>query len=118
MPELVGSAAQGKPVIWRHPLSVRADGTEGHKMRAGTLRTDLGHFRRPEAARKGELNFVGYFLIAQDQDGMFLECRTRRRICGVVRGDIRKHHAAQFGGTSWTQRHYVYRRVLPCYYSR
>ena len=85
-------------------------------MRTGTLRADLGYFRRPEAARKGELNFVGYFLIAQDQDGMFLECRARRRICGVVRGDIRKRHAAQFGGKSWTQRHDVHRQVLPCYY--
>src|SRR5437899_5727485 len=113
MPELVGSAAQGKPVIWRHHLSVKADGTEGHKMRTGTLRADLGHFRRPKAARKGELNFVGHLLIAQDQNGMFLECRTRRRICRIVRGNIRKRHTAQFGGESWTQRHDVHRQVLP-----
>src|ERR1700693_3198556 len=102
MPELVVFAAQRKPVIWRYDRSVRADGAEGDKMRTGTLRADLGHFRWPEAARKGELNFVGHLLIAQDQDGMFLEGRTRRCIGGIVQGDILKRHPAQFGGEPWT----------------
>ena len=70
MPELVGLAAQGKPVICGHHLSVRSDGRENHKMRAGALRADLGHFRRPEAARKGKLKFVGHLLVAKDQYGM------------------------------------------------
>src|ERR1700730_648113 len=113
MPELVGLAAQGKPVIWRYDRSVRANGTQDDKMRTGTLRADLGHFRWPEAARKGELNFVGHLLIAQDQDRMFLEGRARRRICSIVRGDILKRHTAQFGGEFWTQRHDVHRQVLP-----
>ncbi len=45
-------------------------------MRTGALRADLGHFRRPEAARKGELKFVGHLLVAKHQNGMFLEGRA------------------------------------------
>src|SRR5260370_23383414 len=118
MPELVGFAAQGKPVIWRYDRSVRADGTQDHKMRTRTLRADLGHFRWPEAARKGELNFVGHLLLTQDQNGMLLKGSAHRRICGIVRGDIRKRHTAQFGGESRTQRHNVHRQVLPVIIAR
>src|SRR5258708_20179301 len=63
MPELVGLAAQRKPVIWRHHLSVRADGREDHEMRARALRADLGHFGRAEAARKSKLELVGHLLV-------------------------------------------------------
>ncbi len=84
MPELVGLAAQRKPVIRRHHFSVSADGGEDHEMRAGALRTDLGHLRRAEAARKGELKLVGRLLVAKHQNGMLLESRAHRRIDGVV----------------------------------
>src|ERR1700738_3800074 len=73
MPELVGLAAQGKRALWRYARSVRAKGTQDDKMRTGPLRADLGHFRWPEAARKGELNFVGHLLIEQDHDRIFRE---------------------------------------------
>src|ERR1700694_3765739 len=116
MPELVGFAAQGKPVIRGHYLSVRADGAEDHKMRTGTLRADLGHFRRAEAARKGELKLVGHLLVAKDQNGMLLEGSARRRICSIVRGDIRKRSTTQFGGEPRTQRDDVHRQVLPVFY--
>src|SRR6202022_1736930 len=115
MPELVGLAAQGKPVIWRHHLSVRADGAEDHKMRSRTLRADLGHLRWAEPARKGELKLVGHLLVTQDQHGMFLEGCARGRIGGVVRGDVGKRHAAQFSGESRTQRDNVHRQVLPVF---
>src|ERR1700687_1489821 len=85
-------------------------------MRASTLRADLGHFRRAEAARKGELKLVGHLLVAKDQNGMLLEGSARRRICGMVRGDIRKRNTAQFGGESRTQRDDVHRQVLPDFY--
>src|ERR1700676_4258807 len=117
MPELVGLAAQGKLVIWRHHLSVRADGTEDHKMRSRTLRTDLRHLRWAEAARKGELKLVGHILLTEHQNGMFLEGRARCRIGGIVRGDIGKRQAAQFGGESRTQRDNVHRQVLPVSYA-
>ena len=113
MPELVGLAAQGKPVIWRHHLSVGADGAENHKMRTGSLRADLGHFRRAEAARKRQLKLVGHLLVAKHQNRMFLESCSRRGIGCVVRGDIGKRHAAQFGGKSRTQWHNVHRQAFP-----
>src|SRR5450755_4652651 len=116
MPELVGLAAQGKPVICRHYLSVRADGAENHKMRAGALRADLGYFRRPEAARKGKLKFVGHLLVAKDQNGMLLEGSTRRRISGIVCGDIRKRRVAHLRAESWTQRDDVHWQSPPCCY--
>src|ERR1700732_4491372 len=63
-----------------------------------SLRADLRDFRRSEAARKGELDFVSHILVAKHQNGMFFEGRARRRVGGVVRSDIRKGHPAQFGG--------------------
>src|SRR3979490_3242881 len=116
MPELVGLAAQGKPVIWRYDRSVRADRAQDHEMRPRTLRADFGHCRWSEAARKSELNLVGHLLATQDQNGMFLEGSACRRICGIVRGDIRQRHTTQLGGESRTQRHDVHRQVLPCCY--
>src|SRR5258708_37287622 len=101
MPELIGFAAKRKPVIWRYDRSIRTDGTEDDKMRAGTLRADLGHFRRPKAAGKGELNFVGFLLVAQGQKGKLLESPARRRICSIVPGAIPERDTPQFGGASW-----------------
>src|SRR5580704_7434678 len=82
-------------------------------MRTRALRTDLGHFRWAEAARKGELDLVGHFLVAKHQDGMLLEGRAHHRIYGVVRGDIGEPHPAQFGGESRTQWDDLHRQVLP-----
>jgi len=62
------------------------------------------------------LNLVGHLLAAQHQNGMFLKRRARRQIRGIVRGDIRKRHTAQFGGESWTQRHDVHRQIPSCFY--
>jgi hypothetical protein len=81
-------------------------------MRAGALRTHLGHFRRAEAPRKGELNLVGHLLGAKHQNGIFLE-RGPHRLVGRIRCDIRKRHAAELGGESWPQRDNVHRGALP-----
>src|SRR6478672_3366898 len=112
MPELVGLAAQGEPVICWHHLSVRADGAENHEMRACALRTNLGHFRRPEAARKSQLKLVRHFLVAKNQNRMFLESSARRGIGRIVRGDIGKGQTAQFGCESRPQWKDFHRRVL------
>ena len=82
-------------------------------MRAGAERADLGHFRRAEAAREGELALVGHLLAAKHQNRMLLERRARRRIRGIVGRDVGKRHAAQLGGKAWTQRDDVHRQVLP-----
>ena len=82
---------------------------ENHKMRAGALRADLGDFRRAEAARKSQLALVGHLLVAKHQNRVLLKGRARRRIDGVIRSDIRKRHAAQLGGKSWTQRNDIHR---------
>ena len=113
MPELVCLIAQGDAVIRRDHLSVRADGAQDHEMGTRALRSDLGHFRRAEAARKGELKLVGHLLAAKHQNGMFLESRACQRIYCIVRGDIGKRDTAQFGGESRTQRHNVHRKILP-----
>ena len=73
-------------------------------MAAGAERADLGHFRRTEAAREGELALVGHLLAAEHQHRMLLERGARRRIGGIVTGDIGKRDAAQFGGKTRTQR--------------
>ena len=83
------------------------------KWRAGAERADLGDFGRTEAAREGELALVGHFLAAEDQHRVLLERGARRRVGGIVSGDIGERHAAQFGGEAWTQRDDVHRRVLP-----
>ena len=83
------------------------------EMRAGAERADLGHFGRTEAAREGELALVGHLLAAKDQNRMLLERRARRRVGGIVGGDVGKRHAAQLGGKTRTQRNDVHRQVLP-----
>ena len=113
VPELVRLVAQGKAMIRRHDFAVRADGGQGDEMGAGAERADLGHLGRTEAAREGELALVGHLLAAKHQDRMLLEGRARRRVGGIVSGNIGERHAAQFGGKTWTQRDHVHRQVLP-----
>ena len=67
-------------------------------MAAGAERADLGHLRRTEAAREGELALVGHLLAAKHQNRMLLERRARRRVGGVVGCDVAKRHAVQLGG--------------------
>jgi hypothetical protein len=43
---------------------------------------------------------------------MFLESRAHRRVCDIVRGDLRKSHTAQLGGEAWTQWNNFHRLVL------
>src|ERR1035437_8879578 len=74
---------------------------------------DLGHLRRTEAAREGELALVGHLLAAKHQNRMLLERRAHRRVGSVVGCDVAKRHAVQLGGEAWTQRDYVHRQVLP-----
>src|SRR3954451_6762190 len=110
MPELVGLAAQGKPVIRGHYLSVGADGAQDDKMRASALRADLGDFRRAEPARKRKLKLVRHLLVTKYQDRMLFEGCSYRGIDSIVRGDICKRHAPKLGGKSRTQRHNVHRQ--------
>src|ERR1700745_503522 len=44
MPELIGLAAQGKPVVSGADLAIRTDRSEDHEMGACTQRADLGQF--------------------------------------------------------------------------
>ena len=73
-------------------------------MAAGAERADFGGFRRAEAAREGELALVGHLLAAEHQHRVLLEGGARRRVSGVVSGDIGERDAAQFGGKTRTQR--------------
>ena len=82
-------------------------------MAAGAERADFGHFRRTEAARERELALVRHVLAAKHQNRMFLERRARRRISGVVLGDVGERDAAQLGGKAWTQRDDFHRTYLP-----
>ena len=115
-PEVTKVGSQG---TGSHVVILSTIGPDGkvvppdHEMRTRSLRADLGHLRRPEAARKGELDFVGDFLIAKYQDRALFEGRAHRRIGGIVRGDIGQRHAAQFGAKSRTQRNDVHRQILP-----
>src|SRR5713101_4325776 len=98
MPKLIRFVAQGKPVIGRHDLAVLADRAEDNKMGARALRADLGHFGRTEAAREGELGLVGHLLAAKDQNRMFLESRSRRRVSGIMHRALRKRHTTRLDG--------------------
>ena len=71
-------------------------------MGAGALRRRRRYFERPEAAREGDLRFVGHVLVAKDQDGMRFEGGAHRLIGGVIGGDVGKRHATQFGGKAGT----------------
>src|ERR1035441_4341276 len=115
MPKLVRLVAQRVAMIGQHHFAVRADGAEDHKMAAGAERADLGHLRRTEAAREGELALVGHLLAAKDQNRMLLERRARRHVGGVVGRDVAKRHAAQLGVEAWTKRDDVHRQVLPSF---
>jgi hypothetical protein len=112
VPKLVGLAAKRKPVIRRNYFAVRADGAEDDKMRAGALRADLCHFRRAEAPRKCKLKLVGHLLVSKNQNGIFLERGTHGGIDLVIRGDIGKRHAAQFGAKARPGRNDVHRQIL------
>jgi hypothetical protein len=98
MPKLVRLVAQRDARIGRHDLAVRPDGREDHEMRAGALRRRRRYFQRAEAAREGDLGFVGHFLIAKHQNRMRFERGAHRLVSGIVMGDIGERHAAQFGG--------------------
>ena len=113
MPKLVRLIAQGNPVVGRHHLAVWTEGGQRDEMRTGAERTDLGHFRRTEPAREGELTLVGHFLAAKHQNRMLLESRARLCIGSVVHSDLRKRYAAQLGSETRTQRDDVHRQVLP-----
>src|SRR5436190_2745832 len=104
MPELVGLAAQRKPVIGGHYLSIGANGAQDDKMRASALRADFGDFRRAEPARKRKLKLVCHLLVTKHQNGMFFEGCSYRGKDSLVRGDICKRHATKLGGKSRTQR--------------
>ena len=66
----------------------------------------------PKRREKASWTVVGHLLAAKDQNRMFLESRARRRVCGIVRRDLRKRHTAQLGGEAWTQRDDFHRRGL------
>jgi hypothetical protein len=71
-------------------------------MRAGALGRGRRYFERAEAAREGDLGFVGHFLIAKDQDRVRFEGSAHRPVSGIVIGHVGKRHAAQFGGKAGT----------------
>src|SRR3954470_7094888 len=104
MPELVGLAAQRKPVIRGHHLSVRSDSAQDDKMRASALRADFGDFRRAEPARKRKLKLVCHLLGTKHQKGIFFEGWSCGGKDSLVRGDICKRHATKLGRKSRTQR--------------
>src|SRR6516164_1222149 len=102
MPELIGLVAQRKPMIRRHNLAVFVNGAENNKIGAGPLRSDLGDFKRSEAARKSKLRLVCYTLAAKDEHGMLLEGGAHCLVGAIVGGDIGKRDAAQLGRKAWT----------------
>src|SRR6516165_4647392 len=103
MPELIGPVAQRKPMIRRHNLAVLVNGAQNDQIGAGPLRSDLGDFKRSEAARKSELRLVCYTLAAKDEHGMLLEGGAHCLVGAIVVGDIGKRDTAQLGRKAWTQ---------------
>jgi hypothetical protein len=67
-------------------------------MRAGALGRGRRYFERAEAAREGDLGFVGHRLIAKDEYRMRFEGGPHCPIGGIIVGDVGKRHATQFGG--------------------
>ena len=65
MPEPVRLVFQGEPVIFQHYVALLVEGLEDHEVGAVALRTHLGdNLERAEAAREGELRFIGDVLVA------------------------------------------------------
>ena len=83
------------------------------KLRAGAERADFGHFRRAEALRKCKLAFAADILAAKQQHRMLLERGAHRCIDRIIGGNVRKRHAAKFGGKTRTKRDDVHRRYPP-----
>src|SRR5580704_17916450 len=104
MPKLIGLVAHGVAVILGHHLAVVADGGEDDEIGAGAERANLGHFGRPETARKGELALAAHLLAAKQQHRIVLERSAHRGINGIVGRDVGQRNAAYFGGKAWTQR--------------
>jgi hypothetical protein len=102
VPKLVRLVAQRDARVGRHDLAVRPDSREDYQMRAGALGRGRRYFERAEAAREGDLGFVGHFLIAKDQDRVRFEGSAHRPVSGIVIGHVGKRHPAQFGGKAGT----------------
>src|SRR6516162_3315184 len=110
MPELIGLVAQRKPMVRRHNLAVLVNGAENDKIGTDSLRSDLGYFERPEAARKSKLRLVCYILAAKDEHQMLLEGGAHRLVGAIVGRDIAKRDAAQLGRKARTHGNDFHRR--------